>query len=82
MSLVVFLSPCIYTLCRNCIGQEFALNEELVVLSHILREFVFTLDESHGPVTKYRNLILQPKPGVFLNLHYRGSRQVHAYTSS
>ena len=58
---------------RNCIGQEFALNEELVVLSHILRKFVFTLDESHGPVTKYRGLILQPKPGVFLNLHHRTS---------
>ena len=81
MSLVVLMSPCTYTLCRNCIGQEFALNEELVVLSHILRKFVFTFDESHGPVTKYRNLILQPKPGVFLNLQHRDFGQVHAYTS-
>ena len=56
--------------CRNSIGQEFALNEELVVLSHILRKIVFTLDDSCGTVIKNRNLILQLKPQVFLNLHH------------
>ena len=47
------------------------MNEELVVLSSILRNFIFSLDETHGPVTKQRNLILQPKPGVFLKMQSR-----------
>ena len=46
-------------------------NEEIVVLSHILRNFKFSLNDSHGQVKKSRFLILNPKPGV-LKLRHRG----------
>ena len=36
----------VYSTHRNCIGQEFALNEERVVLAIILRHFEFFLDET------------------------------------
>ena len=56
--------------CRNCIGQEFALNEERVVLAQILRKFEISLDES-VPVKKDFLIILRPKPGLFLKLKHR-----------
>ena len=56
---------------RNCIGQEFALNEEKVILSHILRSFVFTIDEAHEPVMKEWTLITRPKNGLFLKMKRR-----------
>lgn len=45
---------------RNCIGQEFAMNEERVVLAHIIRNFIITLDESR-PVVETLFIILRPK---------------------
>ncbi|KAL5509294.1 hypothetical protein EMCRGX_G004635 [Ephydatia muelleri] len=33
--------------CRNCIGQSFAINEEKVVVSNILRRFELRVDDSH-----------------------------------
>ena len=65
MSLFTSLS-----LFRNCIGQEFALNEERVALAHILRKFEISLDESR-PVKKDFLVILRPKPGLFLKLKHR-----------
>ena len=56
---------------RNCIGQEFAMNEQLVLLSHVLRKFEFSLDESHGPVKNYYTIINHPIPGVYLKLNQR-----------
>lgn len=47
------------------------MNEQLVILSHILRRFEFSLDESQGPVKIALHFILHPKPGVFLNLTRR-----------
>ena len=32
---------------RNCIGQNFALNEEKTVVASIIRQFMLTVDESH-----------------------------------
>ena len=55
---------------RNCIGQEFALNEERVALAHILRNFEFTLDDSK-PLKKDFLIILRPKPGLYLKLKHR-----------
>ncbi|XP_048734105.1 cytochrome P450 4F2-like isoform X2 [Ostrea edulis] len=46
---------------RNCIGQHFALNEEKVILSRILRRFTveldpnFTVEKKIGPVLKAEN---------------------------
>ena len=56
--------------CRNCIGQEFALNEERVALAHILRNFEISLDETK-PIKKEFLLILRPKPGLYLKLTHR-----------
>ena len=55
---------------RNCIGQEFALNEERVALAHILRNFEISFDETK-PVKKDFLIILRPKPGLFLKLKPR-----------
>ena len=56
---------------RNCIGQEFALNEEKVALAHILRKFEISLDEEKGEVRKDFLLILRPKSGLHLRLKHR-----------
>ena len=56
---------------RNCIGQEFALNEEKVVLSHILRKFELSLDETKLPIKKEFLIILRPKGGLHLKLTHR-----------
>ena len=55
---------------RNCIGQEFALNEEKVVLANILRHFEISLDETK-PVMKEYLAILKPKDGLHLKLKHR-----------
>ena len=55
---------------RNCIGQEFALNEERVALAHILRNFEISLDETKK-IKKDFLVILRPKPGLFLKLKPR-----------
>ena len=57
--------------CRNCIGQEFAMNEEMVVLATILRNFEISLDETKV-VSKESLLILRPKGGLYLKLKRRG----------
>jgi cytochrome P450 len=62
---------CVYgVLYRNCIGQEFALNEEKVILAHILRNFEISLPEDFK-VEKMFLLILRPKDGLYLNLKIR-----------
>ena len=55
---------------RNCIGQEFALNEERVAIAHVLRRFHLSLDETRLPEKDYL-VILRPKPGLFLKLKHR-----------
>ena len=60
---------CIY-IYRNCIGQEFALNEECVAVAHVLHRFELTLD-TEKPVTKDFLIILRPKPGLYLKLKHR-----------
>ena len=59
------------TISRNCIGQEFALNEERVLLAYILRNFEISLDESKLPVLKENLVILRPKGGLHLKLKHR-----------
>ena len=56
---------------RNCIGQEFALNEEKVALAHILRKFEVSLDEDKGEPEKDFLIILRPKSGLHLRLKHR-----------
>ena len=71
--MMVYTLPCAlyaYTH-RNCIGQEFALNEEKVALAHILRKFEVSLDEDQGEVEKDFLVILRPKSGLHLRLKHR-----------
>lgn len=54
---------------RNCIGQRFAMMEEKVVLSSILRRF--KLELPHDDVEPSAELILRPRNGVHIKLSYR-----------
>ncbi len=58
-----------HTLVRNCIGQEFALNEERVVIAHILRCFELSLDETRPPEEDFF-VIMRPNP-LYLKLKHR-----------
>ncbi|XP_053397496.1 ultra-long-chain fatty acid omega-hydroxylase-like [Mercenaria mercenaria] len=50
---------------RNCIGQNFALNEEKVVLSKLLRNFTFRLDPNHK-VEKSLSGVMRTKDGMYM----------------
>jgi len=51
---------------RNCIGQNFALTEEKVILARLLHRYTFTLTEdSPAPEMAFR-IILRPQNKVFL----------------
>ena len=55
---------------RNCIGQEFARNEELAVMAMVLRNFEIFLDEDNPPIKNF-GIVLRPSPGLFLKLKCR-----------
>jgi len=55
------MSNCCY---RNCIGQNFAMNEIKVALSQILRNFKLYLDEETPEPKMELRLILQTENGI------------------
>ncbi|XP_022081327.1 cytochrome P450 4X1-like [Acanthaster planci] len=55
---------------RNCIGQNFAMNEEKVLLVRLLRQFRIELDPDH-PVVLSSQLILRAKYDVKIKLTKR-----------
>lgn len=52
---------------RNCIGQQFAMNEMKVVTALCLLRFEFALDPLQPPI-KMPQLILRSKNGIHLRL--------------
>lgn len=56
---------------RNCIGQKFALIEEKVLLSSILRRFQLEAKQSCNDLHLVGELILRPRDGIWIELHHR-----------
>jgi len=51
---------------RNCIGQKFAINEEITIISSVLRRFRLILDETH-PVDFNPKFVMCPSDGIVLS---------------
>uniref|UniRef100_A0A8C7ZW86 aromatase n=1 Tax=Oryzias sinensis TaxID=183150 RepID=A0A8C7ZW86_9TELE len=58
---------------RNCIGQRFALMEEKVVLSSILRKFNVEACQVREDLRPVGELILRPERGIEIKLEKRGT---------
>ncbi|XP_008336093.1 cytochrome P450 4V2-like [Cynoglossus semilaevis] len=56
---------------RNCIGQRFALMEEKVVLSSILRKFTIQSLQTREELQPIGELILRPEKGILIKLERR-----------
>ncbi|XP_063314162.1 cytochrome P450 4V2 [Pelobates fuscus] len=56
---------------RNCIGQKFALMEEKVVLSTILRNFSVQASQKREELRLVGELILRPQDGMWIQLKSR-----------
>jgi len=56
---------------RNCIGQKFAMMEEKVVLSWIVRAFEIKSIQKRNEVREVFDLILRPSNGILLNMFPR-----------
>ncbi|XP_056415431.1 cytochrome P450 4V2-like isoform X1 [Hyla sarda] len=56
---------------RNCIGQRFALMEEKVVLSAILRNFTVKASRKREDLCLVGELILRPQDGMWIELEKR-----------
>ncbi|CAH1228390.1 CYP4F22 [Branchiostoma lanceolatum] len=54
---------------RNCIGQNFAMNEMKVSLALILQRFHLELHGSKPPAVPCERITLQAKDGIWVNVH-------------
>ncbi|XP_066271189.1 cytochrome P450 4F6-like [Branchiostoma lanceolatum] len=54
---------------RNCIGQNFAMNEMKVAIALILQRFYLELDDSKPPAVPCDRLTVQAKNGIWVNVH-------------
>lgn len=49
---------------RNCIGQKFALYEDKVIVTTLLRQFRFDIHPDRLPIRESLNMILKPEGGM------------------
>lgn len=56
---------------RNCIGQRFALQEEKLVLAHVLRNFTLDSTQTFDELQTCGEIITRPKNGIFVSLAKR-----------
>jgi len=56
---------------RNCIGQKFAMNEEKVIVSHVLRKFRITCKQAVKDLKFLGELVLRPFGGMWIKLESR-----------
>jgi len=56
---------------RNCVGQKFALMEEKVILSSILRRFNMKADKQMKDMDIIPELVIKPKDGYHIILEHR-----------
>ncbi|XP_078605341.1 cytochrome P450 4F4-like isoform X3 [Branchiostoma floridae x Branchiostoma japonicum] len=56
---------------RNCIGQNFALNEEKVILARLLHKFIFDLDPA-CPVEKDMIVVMKTRDGMWMKVKSTG----------
>ena len=54
--------------CRNCMGENFAMNEMKVVLAQTLRRYRLYLDEDTPKPEMETRLTLQSKDGIYVKL--------------
>ncbi|XP_015750581.1 PREDICTED: cytochrome P450 4V2-like [Acropora digitifera] len=59
---------------RNCIGQRFALLEEKVVLSYLMRNFSVASKQTFDELLPCGELITRPKDGIFVTLVERNRK--------
>ncbi|XP_066291381.1 leukotriene-B4 omega-hydroxylase 3-like [Branchiostoma lanceolatum] len=52
---------------RNCIGQNFALNEEKVLLARLIHKFVFAVDPSR-PAVKEMGIVMRARGGMWMKV--------------
>lgn len=56
---------------RNCIGQKFAILEEKVIISSVLRKYIIEAVDRREDLTLLGELILRPKDGLAIKIHKR-----------
>lgn len=56
---------------RNCIGQRFALQEEKLVLAHVMRNFTLDSTQTFDELKTCAEIITRPKDGIFVSLARR-----------
>ncbi|XP_041080424.1 cytochrome P450 4V2 [Polyodon spathula] len=61
---------------RNCIGQRFALMEEKVILSKILRHFQVEAKQKRDEMRLLGELILRPESGILIQLTKRTQKLI------